>query len=73
MARNLGPHELGHYFGLWNRSDSSCTEDKTIMGSSGCYATQAPAPGTALGPTASDASALTNSTYGNQVRNICGW
>jgi hypothetical protein len=66
-------HELGHYFGLWNRLHSSCAYTDTVMGPVSCYASQAPPTGTALGPTPSDASALLNSTYGTQVRSICGW
>jgi len=66
-------HEIGHYFGLFNRLDASCTYSNTLMGSTSRYAVQAPASGTALGPTASDEAALLNSTYGNQVRSTCGW
>jgi hypothetical protein len=66
-------HELGHYFGLWNRQDGSCGYDTTLMKGGNCYGTSAPPAGTALGPTASDVSALVNSTYGSQGRSICGW
>lgn len=66
-------HELGHYFGLFNRLDATCTASNTVMGAGSCYAAQAPPSGTALGPTPSDAAALLNSTFGNQVRSTCGW
>jgi hypothetical protein len=66
-------HELGHYFGLQNRMNASCTAANTIMGAGNCYGTQAPPTGTALGPTAQDVSPVVNSTYGNQVRSLCGW
>lgn len=66
-------HELGHYFGLANRLHSSCSQSGTVMGATSCYASQAPPAGTALGPSASDVSALVNSTYGSHVRSICGW
>ena len=66
-------HELGHYFGLWNRDDSSCTDANTIMGPAGCYSPTPPPGTTALGPTLADALAVNDSTYANQNRKICGW
>jgi NAD(P)-dependent dehydrogenase (short-subunit alcohol dehydrogenase family) len=66
-------HELGHYFGLFDRGHSSCTQQNTIMGPSGCYFTTPPAGTTTLGPTTSDIAPLVNSTYGHNIRNTCGW
>ncbi len=74
-------HELGHYFGLWNRLHASCTNG-TIMGASPppvnpngplCNDSSAPASGTITLPTAADALPLLLSTYGNGNRKICGW
>jgi hypothetical protein len=69
-------HELGHYFGLWNRTQSPCAYPNTVMSAPpgpGCYDSSAPPQDSALGPTSSDAAALKESTYGNQNRKLCGW
>ena len=66
-------HEVGHYFGLWNRLDSTCSASDTVMGPRDCYGAQPPAASDAIGPTASDADALKRSTYDNGNRRICGW
>jgi hypothetical protein len=69
-------HELGHYFGLWNRITSGCAYTNSVMAQSIpplCYSSNAPPQDAALGPTATDVAALKDSTYGNQNRKICGW
>lgn len=71
--RKTVAHELGHYFGLWNRLDASCSTANTIMSSGNCYSPDPPPSGTALGPTPEDALPLLKSTYGDEVRNTCGW
>jgi hypothetical protein len=71
--RHTIAHELGHYFGLFNRLHASCSATNTIMHYVDCYASQPPPTGTSLGPTPSDVSPILNSTYGNQIRNSCGW
>jgi hypothetical protein len=71
--QNLIAHELGHYFGLYDRLDASCTYESSVMHYVNCYDTQAPQTGKAIGPSASDAEALIRSTYGNQNRKTCGW
>jgi hypothetical protein len=72
-------HELGHYFGLWNRVDPSCAGPSTIMNGGagapggGCNSSSVPDPAYPLGPTAADIAALKNGTYGQHNRTICGW
>lgn len=78
--RRMIAHELGHYFGLWNRQDATCPTDSTIMGDAGggpalpdCYASSPLPPGYTVSPTAGDKSPLVKSTYGNHNRKVCGW
>jgi hypothetical protein len=63
-------HELGHYFGLWNRT---CFFTDTVMGPWDCDNPAPPPADAPLGPTASDGTAASSSTYGNGVRQICGY
>jgi hypothetical protein len=68
-------HELTHYFGIWNRIDGSCGSSDTLMGVSPpptCYDSSPLAPGTPLGPTASDVLIISQ-IYGNHIRISCGW
>jgi hypothetical protein len=72
--RRTMAHELGHYFGLYDRNHASCDNTMSVMAlGGGCGNSSAPASGYKLGPTASDISPLAISTYGNQIRAICGW
>lgn len=68
-------HELGHYLGLWEREHSSCSCEDTAMGTalSYCDDPNPPTGSCTLLPSASDASALQQSTYGKGNRRICGW
>ena len=76
--QRLIAHELGHYFGLYNRLDASCGSSDTIMGAftnsvAECYSSAAPATGTLLAPSGGDTLAIQKSTYGDHVRTMCGW
>ena len=65
-------HELGHFFGLGDRDDSSCSCGATIMGPAPSQTCNDPNPypsGCALGPTASDQRTLPRSSN----REVCGW
>jgi hypothetical protein len=75
VLQRIIAHELGHYFGLFNRLDASCGSADTVMGYSptACYSTTAPPEGTLLGPSASDTFVIQNSVYGDNVRTTCGW
>ena len=69
-------HELGHYFGLFNRELSPCAASNTVMSAApgpSCYSSQAPPAGTPLGPTSSDLAAIRESPYGGNNRKTCGW
>jgi hypothetical protein len=75
LLRRHIAHELGHYFGLKNREDSSCGPNDTLMGpviANSCYQSS-PISTQPLGPSATDVASLQKSTYGNQSRRVCGW
>jgi hypothetical protein len=68
-------HELGHYFGLYNMDDASCTDSNTVMNAAapgGCYSGTAPNPTPQTGPTPADKEAL-RVPYGDGVPITCGW
>lgn len=73
--QRLIAHELGHYFGLWNRMDPSCASGPTVMDAATgpCYDSSAYPAGEPLGPTASDVAAIQNGVYGKKNRTVCGW
>ena len=68
-------HELGHYFGLFDRLDASCADPDSIMTyvSTPCYSADPLPSGKRTGPSDSDVLALLKSTYGSKVRTTCGW
>ena len=75
VLRRKVAHELGHYFGLGNRLAGGCSNLNSVMASGwdGCYSADPAPQGAHVGPSLSDITAVTKSTYGNQVRSTCGW
>jgi hypothetical protein len=73
FLKELVGHEMGHFFGLANMLDASCTDDNTVMNSTkSCYPTQEPNPVPQTGPTPGDKEAL-NVPYGDATPITCGW
>ncbi len=75
LRHNLA-HEIGHYFGLDDRLNSSCGCTDTTMGTAYgepgvCNSPDAPPQGCTLGPTASDLRIVAAGPNGN--RQVCGW